>query len=87
MRPTRVNSDPTPSFALMDIQGPVAVTYVYQLIEGDVRVEKVEWRCVLLADDDFGTFRCALFALGVPGVGHPLVRIIFTFVYLGGTDR
>ena len=31
----------------MDIQGPVVVTYVYQLIEGEVRVEKVEWRCVL----------------------------------------
>ena len=41
-------SDPTPSFALMDIQGAVVVTYVYQLIEGEVRVEKVEWRCVSL---------------------------------------
>ncbi|KAG6875667.1 hypothetical protein C0992_002899 [Termitomyces sp. T32_za158] len=38
------DSDPTPSFALMDIQGPVIVTYVYQLIEGEVRVEKIEWR-------------------------------------------
>lgn len=28
----------------MDIQGPVVVTYVYQLVEGEVRVEKVEWR-------------------------------------------
>jgi vacuolar protein sorting-associated protein 29 len=28
----------------MDIQGPVVVTYVYQLIEGEVRVEKIEWR-------------------------------------------
>lgn len=37
-------SDPTPSFALMDIQGSVVVTYVYQLIEGEVRVEKIEWR-------------------------------------------
>jgi vacuolar protein sorting-associated protein 29 len=36
--------EPTPSFALMDIQGPVIVTYVYQLIEGEVRVEKVEFR-------------------------------------------
>jgi len=34
------DSDPTPSLALMDIQGPVAVTY------GEVRVEKVEWKCV-----------------------------------------
>jgi hypothetical protein len=32
----------------MDIQGAVVVTYVYQLIEGEVRVEKVEWRCVVL---------------------------------------
>jgi len=38
------NAEPTPSFALMDIQGPVVVTYVYQLIEGEVRVEKVEYR-------------------------------------------
>lgn len=37
-------SDPTPSFALMDIQGPVVVTYVYQLVEGEVRVEKIEFR-------------------------------------------
>ena len=28
----------------MDIQGSVVVTYVYQLIEGEVRVEKIEWR-------------------------------------------
>ena len=39
-----MSSDPTPSFALMDIQGPVVVTYVYQLIEGEVRVEKIEYR-------------------------------------------
>ncbi|KAF9265371.1 Metallo-dependent phosphatase, partial [Marasmius fiardii PR-910] len=38
------NGDPTPSFALMDIQGPVVVTYVYQLVDGEVRVEKVEFR-------------------------------------------
>ncbi|KAG8919354.1 Vacuolar protein sorting-associated protein 29 [Tulasnella sp. 419] len=37
-------TDSTPSFALMDIQGPVVVTYVYSLIEGEVRVEKVEYR-------------------------------------------
>jgi vacuolar protein sorting-associated protein 29 len=36
--------DPIPSFALMDIQGPVVVTYVYQLIENEVRVEKIEYR-------------------------------------------
>ena len=28
----------------MDIQGPVVVTYVYQLVEGEVRVEKIEYR-------------------------------------------
>ncbi|KAF8345015.1 Metallo-dependent phosphatase [Amanita rubescens] len=37
-------TDPTPSFALLDIQGPIVVTYVYQLIDGEVRVEKIEWR-------------------------------------------
>lgn len=36
--------DPSPSFALMDIQGTVVVTYLYQLHEGEVRVEKIEWR-------------------------------------------
>ncbi|KAJ4490308.1 Metallo-dependent phosphatase-like protein [Lentinula aciculospora] len=39
-----LNGDPIPSFALMDIQGTVVVTYVYQFIDGDVKVEKVEWR-------------------------------------------
>ncbi|EKM77465.1 hypothetical protein AGABI1DRAFT_115087 [Agaricus bisporus var. burnettii JB137-S8] len=38
------NGDPIPSFALLDIQGPIVVTYVYQLIDGEVRVEKIEWR-------------------------------------------
>ncbi|KAM6496387.1 Metallo-dependent phosphatase [Amanita muscaria] len=37
-------TDATPSFALLDIQGPIVVTYVYQLVEGEVRVEKIEWR-------------------------------------------
>ncbi|PWN50505.1 Metallo-dependent phosphatase [Violaceomyces palustris] len=35
---------PIPSFALLDIQGAVVVTYVYQLIEGEVKVEKIEYR-------------------------------------------
>ena len=34
--------DPMPSFALMDIQGTVIVMYVYQLVEGEVRVKKIE---------------------------------------------
>ncbi|KAH7049473.1 Metallo-dependent phosphatase [Auriculariales sp. MPI-PUGE-AT-0066] len=40
------SGDVIPSFALMDIQGPVVVTYIYQLVDQDppVRVEKVEWR-------------------------------------------
>jgi vacuolar protein sorting-associated protein 29 len=37
---------PTPSFALMDIQGSSIVTYVYQLIDQEVKVEKVEYRHV-----------------------------------------
>ena len=28
----------------MNIQGFVMLTYVYQLIEGEVRAEKIEWR-------------------------------------------
>lgn len=31
-----MDSDATPSFALMDVQGPVIVTYVYQLVDGEV---------------------------------------------------
>jgi len=38
------SGEATPSFALLDIQGPIVVTYVYQLIDGEVRVEKVEYR-------------------------------------------
>jgi hypothetical protein len=41
--------DAIPSFALMDIQGPVITTYVYQLIDNEVRVEKVEFRSVALS--------------------------------------
>lgn len=33
-----------PSFALMDVQASVVVTYVYQLIDGEVKVDKVEYR-------------------------------------------
>lgn len=36
--------NPTPSFALLDIQGLTLVTYVYQLVKGEVRVEKIEFR-------------------------------------------
>ncbi|XP_053225600.1 vacuolar protein sorting-associated protein 29-like isoform X2 [Podarcis raffonei] len=34
----------TPSFVLMDIQSTVVVTYVYQLIGDDVRVERIEYK-------------------------------------------
>ncbi|KAG8906537.1 Vacuolar protein sorting-associated protein 29 [Tulasnella sp. 417] len=37
-------NETTPSFALMDVQGTVVVTYVYSLVEGEVRVEKIEYR-------------------------------------------
>lgn len=33
----------TPSFALMDVQGPVIVTYVYQLVEGEVGLGLGGW--------------------------------------------
>ncbi|EJD45607.1 hypothetical protein AURDEDRAFT_114146, partial [Auricularia subglabra TFB-10046 SS5] len=38
--------DAIPSFALVDIQGLVVVTYIYQLVDEDppVRIEQVEWR-------------------------------------------
>lgn len=37
------STETTPSFVLMDIQGPTVVMYVYQLIDGDVRVEKLDY--------------------------------------------
>ncbi|CAD6888540.1 unnamed protein product [Tilletia controversa] len=37
-------AEPVPSFALLDIQGSLVVTYVYQLINGEVRVDKLEYR-------------------------------------------
>ncbi|KAJ7925157.1 Metallo-dependent phosphatase [Mycena leptocephala] len=61
------NGDPTPSFALMDIQGPVVVTYVYQLIEGEVRVEKIEWR----KEDDTPPARNAPPPISSPPPGSP----------------
>lgn len=38
------STDSTPSFALMDLQGNNVVTYVYQLINDEVKVERVEFR-------------------------------------------
>ena len=35
---------PIPSSFLMNIQGSVMLTYVYQRIEEEVRAEKIEWR-------------------------------------------
>ncbi|KAJ6565718.1 Metallo-dependent phosphatase-like protein [Mycena sp. CBHHK59/15] len=61
------NGDPTPSFALMDIQGPVVVTYVYQLIEGEVRVEKIEWR----KEDDAPPVRAAPQPISSPPPSSP----------------
>lgn len=43
VNPETVNST-IPSFALMDIQGSNVVTYVYQLVDGEVKVERVEFR-------------------------------------------
>ncbi|GFR52358.1 hypothetical protein Agub_g14915 [Astrephomene gubernaculifera] len=34
---------PTPSFVLMDLDGSKVTVYVYQLVEGEVRVEKIDY--------------------------------------------
>lgn len=39
-----LDSDLTPSFILMDIQSATVVTYVYQLINDEVKVERIEFR-------------------------------------------
>ncbi|RUS14843.1 vacuolar protein sorting-associated protein 29-like protein [Endogone sp. FLAS-F59071] len=36
--------DVVPSFVLMDIQGSTVVTYVYQLIDNEVKVDKIEYK-------------------------------------------
>ena len=33
-----------PTFVLMDVQGARVIAYVYQLIDDDVKVEKIEFR-------------------------------------------
>ncbi|KAI9304496.1 vacuolar protein sorting-associated protein 29-like protein [Cunninghamella echinulata] len=38
------NSEPVPSFVLMDIQGNNVVTYVYKLVDDEVKVEKLEYK-------------------------------------------
>ncbi|XP_067279588.1 vacuolar protein sorting-associated protein 29 isoform X1 [Pseudorasbora parva] len=39
-----LESNITPSFVLMDIQASTVVTYVYQLIGDDVKVERIEYK-------------------------------------------
>ncbi|XP_021268470.1 vacuolar protein sorting-associated protein 29-like [Numida meleagris] len=41
---TALETNVTPSFVLMDIQASTVVTYVYQLIEDDVKVERIEFK-------------------------------------------
>ena len=39
-----LDSDITPSFILMDIQSATVVTYVYQLVDGEVKVDRIEFK-------------------------------------------
>ena len=39
-----LDSDITPSFILMDIQSSTVVTYVYQLIDDEVKVDRIEYK-------------------------------------------
>lgn len=39
-----LNSNVIPSFVLMDIQSTTVVTYVYQLIGEEVKVERIEYK-------------------------------------------
>ncbi|XP_023638007.1 vacuolar protein sorting-associated protein 29 [Capsella rubella] len=39
-----INQDVNPSFVLMDIDGLRAVVYVYELIDGEVKVDKIEFK-------------------------------------------
>lgn len=42
--PLFFSSNIIPSFVLMDIQASTVVTYVYQLIGDDVKVERIEYK-------------------------------------------
>lgn len=37
------NRNPTPSFALMDVNKNTATVYVYELVDGEIKVDKVEY--------------------------------------------
>ena len=37
-------SEVIPSFALLDVQQATVVCYVYQLINGEVKVERIEYK-------------------------------------------
>jgi len=39
-----LNVEATPTFGLMDVQGAHVVTYVYQLVADEVKVEKIEFK-------------------------------------------
>ena len=39
-----LDTEITPSFILMDIQSTTVVTYVYQLIDGEVKVDRIEFK-------------------------------------------
>ena len=49
--PDAFGKDITPSFVLMDVQNTLIVMYVYHLINGDVRVEKLEFSKKLFDQD------------------------------------
>ena len=38
------DASPVPSFILMDIQSATVVTYVYQLVNEEVKVERIEFK-------------------------------------------
>lgn len=39
-----LEADIVPSFILMDIQSSTVVTYVYQLIDDEVKVDRIEYK-------------------------------------------
>ena len=51
------------SFVLLDIQGPNVVSYVYKLVDGEVKVEKSEYKKDMEASAEAET--------GVGGGGTP----------------
>lgn len=68
----------TPSFVLMDIQSTIVVTYVYQLIGDEVKVERIEykknWGIFFFGEQQQITHRIGTFTNNIIWYNWPVVE-------------